>query len=48
MAAHADALTAAGAGTVVLADTVGCQLPTKTAEMFATVAATVGDDAVLA
>ncbi|MER7582611.1 2-isopropylmalate synthase [Kitasatospora sp. NPDC097691] len=48
MAAYAEALTGAGAGTVVLADTVGHQLPCDAAKMFTTVAAGAGEEAVLA
>ncbi|MFI6156034.1 hypothetical protein ACIBCA_25500 [Kitasatospora sp. NPDC051170] len=48
MAAAAGAFTGAGAGVVVLADTVGLQLPSDTAEMFAEVAAGAGPGTVLA
>ncbi|MGW2400194.1 2-isopropylmalate synthase [Kitasatospora sp. NPDC001664] len=48
MAAQAGELTAAGASTVVLADTVGRQLPTEASEMFTAVAAGAGPDVVLA
>ncbi|MET8623826.1 2-isopropylmalate synthase [Kitasatospora sp. NPDC004669] len=47
-AAYAAALTEAGAGTIVLADTIGCQLPTDTAEMVTRVRAESGDRVVLA
>ncbi|MFD9127333.1 2-isopropylmalate synthase [Kitasatospora sp. NPDC059571] len=45
--AAAEELTAAGAGTVLLADTVGGQLPTETAAMFAEVRARTGPEVVL-
>ncbi|MFJ2738272.1 2-isopropylmalate synthase [Streptomyces sp. NPDC087440] len=47
MAHFAQAMTAAGAGTVVLADTVGRQLPGEAAEMFRRVAARTDADVVL-
>lgn len=48
LAHHAGALTAAGAGTVVLADTVGIQLPGEAAELFGRVRAAADDQVVLA
>ncbi|GLU49524.1 hypothetical protein Nans01_38750 [Nocardiopsis ansamitocini] len=48
MAAGASAMTEAGAGTVLLADTVGCQLPAEAGGMFARVRAASGDEVVLA
>ncbi|MFF0415495.1 2-isopropylmalate synthase [Kitasatospora sp. NPDC004745] len=48
MAAHAAALTAAGAGTIVLADTVGVQLPFEAAALFTRVQAAAGPEVVLA
>ncbi|MEU0126649.1 2-isopropylmalate synthase [Streptomyces sp. NPDC006289] len=45
---HAARMTAAGAGTVVLADTVGDQLPEETATMFTAVRRDAGEDVVLA
>ncbi|MFJ3671463.1 2-isopropylmalate synthase [Streptomyces sp. NPDC090106] len=45
---HAGAMTAAGAGLVVLADTVGGQLPDACGTMFREVAAAAGADTVLA
>ncbi|MFF4324175.1 2-isopropylmalate synthase [Streptomyces sp. NPDC001568] len=45
---HAARLTEAGAGVVVLADTVGDQLPEDAATMFTTVRRRAGDDVVLA
>ncbi|MFE4604424.1 2-isopropylmalate synthase [Kitasatospora indigofera] len=48
MAAYAAAATGAGAGTVILADTVGGQLPSEAATMFARVRAGAGDGVVLA
>ncbi|MCP2311457.1 2-isopropylmalate synthase [Kitasatospora paracochleata] len=48
MGAYAGTLTAAGAGTVVLADTVGVHLPGEAAELFARVGAAAGPDVVLA
>ncbi|MET9612147.1 2-isopropylmalate synthase [Kitasatospora indigofera] len=48
MAAYAAAATGAGAGTVILADTVGGQLPSEAGTMFARVRAGAGDGVVLA
>ncbi|MFE0462872.1 2-isopropylmalate synthase [Kitasatospora sp. NPDC058965] len=48
MAAGAGALTDAGAAAIVLADTVGRQLPFEAAEMFGRVAAGAGPEVVLA
>ncbi|AUG75834.1 2-isopropylmalate synthase [Kitasatospora sp. MMS16-BH015] len=48
MAAHASVLTAAGAGTVVLADTVGTQLPFDAERLFSRVRAAVDPEVVLA
>ncbi|WP_035803400.1 2-isopropylmalate synthase [Kitasatospora mediocidica] len=48
LAAYAQAITGAGAGTVVLADTVGDQLPTEAAAMFGRVRARSGPEVVLA
>ncbi|MFI5831374.1 2-isopropylmalate synthase [Streptomyces sp. NPDC051578] len=48
VAEYATELTAAGAGTVILADTVGDQLPADVAQMFTRVRAAAGDDVVLA
>ncbi|KIF01720.1 2-isopropylmalate synthase [Streptomyces sp. RSD-27] len=48
MGAYAAELTGAGAGTVVLADTVGSQLPSEAARMFAAVREGAGRDVVLA
>lgn len=48
MAAYAAAATTAGAGTVILADTVGDQLPAQAAQMFARVRAGAGEEVVLA
>ncbi|MGW6864509.1 2-isopropylmalate synthase [Streptomyces sp. NPDC054904] len=45
---HAARLTEAGAGVVVLADTVGDQLPEDAAAMFATLRRRAGDDVVMA
>ncbi|MET9610175.1 2-isopropylmalate synthase [Streptomyces sp. NPDC006512] len=45
---HAAHLTEAGAGVVVLADTVGDQLPEDAASLFTTVRRRAGDDVVLA
>ncbi|MFJ8043526.1 2-isopropylmalate synthase [Kitasatospora sp. NPDC096147] len=47
MAARAGELTAAGAGTILLADTVGAQLPSEAREMYTRVAAGAGPDTVL-
>ncbi|MFJ7146705.1 2-isopropylmalate synthase [Streptomyces sp. NPDC100445] len=47
MAAYAAALTEADAGIVLLADTVGQQLPAETARMFQQVSGAVGDGVVL-
>ncbi|MFD7452838.1 2-isopropylmalate synthase [Kitasatospora sp. NPDC059827] len=47
LADHAGALTAAGAGTVLLADTVGVQLPYEAAELFGRVRAAADHDVVL-
>ncbi|MFE5489155.1 2-isopropylmalate synthase [Streptomyces virginiae] len=48
MAHHAQAVTEAGAGLVVLADTVGSQLPRACHDMFARVGAASGPEVVLA
>ncbi|MFF4415736.1 2-isopropylmalate synthase [Streptosporangium sp. NPDC001559] len=48
MAAYATAMTEAGAGTVVLADTVGDHLPAETGAMFTRMRAHVGQEVVLA
>ncbi|MFF1904426.1 2-isopropylmalate synthase [Kitasatospora sp. NPDC058218] len=48
VAAYAQAMTAAGAGVVVLADTVGDQLPSDAAALFSRVRADCDDDVVLA
>ncbi|NED80454.1 2-isopropylmalate synthase [Streptomyces sp. SID11233] len=48
MGSFAGELTAAGAGLVVLADTVGAQLPGACRRMFSAVGAAAGGDAVLA
>ncbi|WP_030873049.1 2-isopropylmalate synthase [Streptomyces sp. NRRL F-2747] len=48
MAHHAQAMTAAGAGLVVLADTVGAQLPPECGEMFDRVRTEAGNEVVLA
>lgn len=48
MAHYAQAMTVAGAGLVVLADTVGAQLPAGCGEMFGRVRAEAGDAVVLA
>ncbi|MFI9183882.1 2-isopropylmalate synthase [Streptomyces goshikiensis] len=48
MAHYARAMTGAGAGLVVLADTVGAQLPSGCAEMFRRVRAEAGSEVVLA
>ncbi|MFG3138631.1 hypothetical protein ACGFZA_20745 [Streptomyces sp. NPDC048211] len=48
MAHYAQAMTGAGAGLVVLADTVGAQLPAACGEMFRRVRAEVGGEVVLA
>ncbi|MFJ3641320.1 2-isopropylmalate synthase [Streptomyces sp. NPDC090108] len=48
MGFHAEAMTRAGAGLVVLADTVGAQLPHACRDMFTEVRAASGDDVVLA
>ncbi|MGW4698939.1 2-isopropylmalate synthase [Streptomyces sp. NPDC004285] len=48
MAHHAQAVTDAGAGLVVLADTVGAQLPHDCRDMFTHVRAACGPDVVLA
>ncbi|MFJ5230934.1 2-isopropylmalate synthase [Kitasatospora sp. NPDC088391] len=47
MGGAAAAMTAAGAGLVLLADTVGAQLPQQCGRMFAEVAAAAGPEAVL-
>ncbi|GAA2242937.1 hypothetical protein GCM10010145_06630 [Streptomyces ruber] len=47
MSDHAQAMTDAGAGLVILADTVGAQLPDACRDMFAAVRAGTGDDVVL-
>ncbi len=47
MAEYAARSTAAGAGVVLLADTVGCQLPADCAAMFEAVAAGAGPETVL-
>ncbi|PRY44900.1 2-isopropylmalate synthase [Umezawaea tangerina] len=47
MADYANIVTSAGAGTVVLADTVGCQLPAETTAMFTDVADQADDGVVL-
>ncbi|GJF33810.1 hypothetical protein KNE206_65100 [Kitasatospora sp. NE20-6] len=47
MADHAGAATAAGAGILILADTVGRQLPREAAGMFTRVAALAGDGVML-
>ncbi|MFC1411780.1 2-isopropylmalate synthase [Streptacidiphilus sp. N1-12] len=47
VAEYAGAMTAQGAGTIVLADTVGDLLPGQTRELFRRVAAGAGPDAVL-
>ncbi|MFI5669948.1 2-isopropylmalate synthase [Streptomyces sp. NPDC051704] len=48
MAHYARAMTGAGAGLVVLADTVGAQLPPECGEMFGRVRAEAGSEVVLA
>ncbi len=48
MGAGAQAMTGAGAGVVVLADTVGAQLPRACRDMFGAVRTAAGDDVVLA
>jgi 2-isopropylmalate synthase len=48
MAHHAEAMTGAGAGLIVLADTVGAQLPADCGEMFRRVRAGAGGEVVLA
>ncbi|MER5867565.1 2-isopropylmalate synthase [Kitasatospora sp. NPDC002040] len=48
MAHHAQEMTGAGAGLIVLADTVGAQLPSACREMFARVGAAAGPEVVLA
>ncbi|GAA2143181.1 hypothetical protein GCM10009760_29190 [Kitasatospora kazusensis] len=48
LAEYAAAFTAAGAGTVLLADTVGDQLPAEVSHLFSRVRAAAGDDVVLA
>ncbi|MBA8977542.1 MULTISPECIES: 2-isopropylmalate synthase [Streptomyces] len=48
MSDYAQAMTDAGAGLVVLADTVGAQLPAACRDMFDAVRAGAGDDVVLA
>ncbi|MFI7359344.1 2-isopropylmalate synthase [Streptomyces avidinii] len=48
MAHHAQAMTGAGAGLIVLADTVGAQLPSGCRDMFGRVRAAAGDEVVLA
>lgn len=48
MGHHAQAMTDAGAGLIVLADTVGAQLPDACRGMFAAVRAESGEDVVLA
>ncbi|XIE82043.1 hypothetical protein AB6O49_31245 [Streptomyces sp. SBR177] len=48
MGAFAQAMTGAGAGVVVLADTIGAQLPRACRDMFGAVRAAAGDDVVLA
>ncbi|MER7764467.1 2-isopropylmalate synthase [Streptomyces sp. NPDC097619] len=48
MAHHAEEVTAAGAGLVVLADTVGAQLPDPCGEMFRRVRSACGPEVVLA
>ncbi|MGV9264106.1 2-isopropylmalate synthase [Kitasatospora sp. NPDC003701] len=48
VAAHAQSMTAAGAGVVVLADTVGGQLPSDAAALFSRVRTACTDDVVLA
>ncbi|GHG78956.1 hypothetical protein GCM10018980_77450 [Streptomyces capoamus] len=47
MAHHAHAMTQAGAGVIILADTVGAQLPAACRDMFTEVRAAAGDDVVL-